>query len=115
MFLQEKILDINQRLEILENVKNIVIWGAGIHTVKMYEMTNLISYSIKNIVDMDEKKQGKKYFGFIVQNPKKGIDWQNVNAVVISVHGKEKTITEMLVNELGFSGQIIRESIFLPV
>ncbi len=107
MFLQEKILDINQRLEILENVKNIVIWGAGIHTVKMYEMTNLISYSIKNIVDMDEKKQGKKYFGFIVQNPKKGIDWQNVNAVVISVHGKEKTITEMLVNELGFSGQII--------
>ncbi len=107
MFFQEKLRDINQRLRVLENFKNIVIWGAGIHTAKMFEMTNIISYSIKNIVDIDEKKQGKKYFGFVVQNPRLGIDWQNVNAVVISVHGKEKIITEMLVNELSFGGQVI--------
>lgn len=34
MFFQEKVQDIDQRLEILENLKNIVVWGAGMHTGK---------------------------------------------------------------------------------
>lgn len=59
MFFQEKVQDIDQRLEILENLKNIVVWGAGMHTGKMFEMTNIFSYNIKDIVDMDEKKQGR--------------------------------------------------------
>lgn len=107
MFLQEKIQDINQRLQVLGNAQNIVIWGAGVHTGKMFEMTDITAYTIKSIVDIDGKKQGRKYFGFLVHDPLSEIEWQSVNAVVISVHGRESAITEMLVSDLGFGGQII--------
>lgn len=106
MFLQEKVNDINRRLKALENVSNVLIWGAGVHTCKLFEKTDIFSYDIKNIVDIDDKKQKDKYFGFTVSNPKK-IVWSSVGAVVISVPMKEGQIIKMLRNELGYTGNII--------
>lgn len=51
MFLQEKIQDINRRLKELRKTHNIIIWGAGRHTVKLFELTDMLSYDIKNIID----------------------------------------------------------------
>ncbi|MCH5256109.1 MAG: hypothetical protein J1D87_02405 [Lachnospiraceae bacterium] len=107
MLLQEKIDDINKRLKSLENVSNIVIWGAGMHTCKLFEKTELLSYKIKSVVDMDEKKQASFFFGFTIKSPEK-ITWSEVDAIVISVPNREKQIIEMLpkIGE-GFSGNII--------
>lgn len=107
MLLQEKVNNINKRLKTLENASNIVIWGAGMHTCKLFEKTELLSYNIKDIVDMDEKKQERVFFGFTIKNPEK-ITWSDVSAVVISVPNKENGITKMLTSsELDFSGNII--------
>ena len=106
MFLNERINDINERLKVLKNVSNIVIWGAGIHTGKLFEKTELLSYSIKDIVDISKTKKGNPCFGFVIKNPEE-IIWDNVEMVVISVPGKENQITDMLVKELKFSGDII--------
>ncbi len=105
-YIQEKVKDINARLCALQGVSNIVIWGAGIHTAKLFEKTNILSYSIANIVDIDERKQNEKYFGYIIRNPRE-ISWSGVNAVIISVCGKEKQIMKSL-TELGYLGSIVR-------
>lgn len=106
MFLQDKVNDINIRLKILGNFSNIVIWGAGVHTGKLLEKTDLLSYKIKGIVDKDKKKRGEHYFGFIIQSPE-DIIWSDVEAVVISVRNKEQEIQNTLVNELKFEGKVI--------
>lgn len=106
MFLQEKVCDINRRLKTLNAISNIVIWRAGQHTGKLFEYTEILSYDVKHIVDMDERKQGNSYFGFTIQKPEK-LSWEYAGAVVISVCGKEAQITDLLRNHLGFSGQIV--------
>jgi len=106
MFLQEKVSDINRRMKVLESASNIMIWGAGKHTCKIFELTDVLSYSIKGIVDISEEKQGNPCFGFIVQNPHT-VSWNDVGAVIISVPGQETQITEKLVGELRFSGNIV--------
>lgn len=106
MFLQQKLKDINKRLEVLDSASNIVIWGAGVHTNKLFEKSDLLSYRIKEIVDMDSVKQGKRFFGFIVKSPDK-IGWSDVDAVLISVPNKEKQIMESLRNKHGFSRKIL--------
>lgn len=69
MTIQEKIDEINRRLFLLDGLSEIVIWGAGVHTLKLFEKTKLLSYNIGNIVDIDESKQGEQYFGYVVKKP----------------------------------------------
>ncbi len=106
MFLQEKIVDINKRLKVLRDIKNIAIWGAGVHTCKLFEKAELFNYDIQKIVDIDESKHGDYFFGFIVESPY-GISWDNIQAVIISVPNREKQIAETLKKELKFSGKIV--------
>lgn len=106
MTIQEKIDEINRRLFLLDGLSEIVIWGAGVHTLKLFEKTKLLSYNIGNIVDIDESKQGEQYFGYVVKKPS-DIDWGGVNAAVISVFGRNFQIINSLVNDLKFTGQII--------
>lgn len=35
MFLQERVDEINKRLEILYEISAVVVWGAGVHTAKL--------------------------------------------------------------------------------
>lgn len=105
MFLQERAKEINEKLKELKNVSNIVIWAAGIHTAKLFERTQLLSYDISSIVDMNEKKHGDYFFGFVIENPEK-MCWSDVGAVVISVPNQEKKIREILRKQLGYQGII---------
>lgn len=106
MFLQEKINEINEKLKVLEDKTNIAVWGAGVHTCKLFEKTELLTYHVKYVVDIDDAKKGIRYFGFTINKPDEAA-WDNIGAVVVSVPGKEKQITEMLVNQFGFRGIII--------
>ena len=106
MFLQEKVYDINRRLKALNANSNIVIWGAGVHTCKLFEYTEILCYDVKSIVDIDEKKQENSYFGFIIQDPEK-IAWDQAGAVVVSAPGKENQIIDMLLNRFKYTGRIV--------
>lgn len=108
MFLQDKVDDINEQLRKLENVSDVIIWGAGVHTGKLFEKTDLLSYNIKGVVDVDDKKWGEKYFGFTIQSPE-DIVWNNIGALLISVMQKKQMqmITEALRNQFLFHGNIV--------
>lgn len=104
MFMREKIEDINRRLKLLEDCYNIVIWGGGYHTSKLFEKTELLSYPIKSVVGTQE--QGNFYFGFTINHPKE-IVWSEIDAVVVSAPGREEKVVHTLNNDLGFSGKIV--------
>lgn len=106
MFLQERVQEINDNLKSLEEAVSVVVWGAAIHTVKLFEKTALLSYNIKAVLDMDERKWGDYFFGWMIENPREA-DWEKIDAVVVSVPSQETIITEMLRNELRYEGDII--------
>lgn len=106
MFLQDRVREINDCLKGLTGKKNVVIWGAAIHTAKLFEKTELLSYNIKAILDINEKKWGERFFLWQIESPKKA-DWGTIDAVVVSIPNKEADIIEMLRNELQYSGDIV--------
>lgn len=107
MLLQEKIREMDKKFEILGGIPHVAVWGAGVHTGKLFEKSSLLSYSVKTIVDIDEAKRGRQYFGFTVKNPRE-VAWDDVGVVVISVPGKEEAVTRILTEELGYGGIIVR-------
>ena len=106
MFMQEKIKDIDERLEVLAQYSHIMVWGAGIHTSRLFERTHLLSYRVQGVVDIDARKQGEYYFGFTVQSPEE-IFWNDVDVVVISVPNREQEIKSVLTKRLNFTGYIL--------
>lgn len=106
MFMQEKIKDIDERLEVLAQYAHIMVWGAGIHTSRLFERTHLLSYRVQGVVDIDARKQGEYYFGFTVQSPEE-IFWNDVDVVVISVPNREQEIKSVLTKRLNFTGYIL--------
>lgn len=106
MYLQNKIEEINDKLMALKSAENIVVWGGGFHTAKLFEKTDLLSYHIKAVLDIDPRKQGEYFYGWIIENPKE-IVWEEIDAVVISAPKFEKNITVMLRTEFRFTGDIV--------
>lgn len=106
MFLQERAQEINDCLKGLAGKATVAVWGAAIHTAKLFEKTELLSYNIKAILDIDEKKWGDYFFGWKIEDPCKA-DWMRIDAVVISVPNREMDIIRMLRYELQYKGDII--------
>ena len=57
MFLQEKVKEINEKLNALKDISHVAVWGAGVHTCKLFEKSNLLSYSVKTIIDINKEKR----------------------------------------------------------
>ena len=90
MFLQEKINEINEKLKVLEDKADIAVWGAGVHTCKLFEKTELLTYCVKYIVDMDDAKKGIRYFGFTINKPDEVV-WDKT----VMLYGREIVIFSM--------------------
>lgn len=106
MELEQKIQKINLKLrQSLKGKENIVVRGSGIHTEKLLCLTCIIDFWDKiSIVD-------KRPYGVIGNKTVKGIDeiqWNLVDAVVISSLTYQKDMeNELLANE-SFNGEIIQ-------
>lgn len=106
MFLQERVEEINRSLSVLEKASCVAVWGAGVHTAKLFEKTELLSYKINFVLDTDERKKGEPFFGWSVQNPGETA-WDKIDAVVISVPNQESDIVGMLKNEFDYTEIIV--------
>ena len=105
MYLEECIEKINDKLRSLERKKNIVIWGAAENTVKLFQHTDIIKYNITTIVD--NGKFGQKFFGKLILAANE-VDWNLVDAVVISSFYREDEIFIELTDKFHFAGITIR-------
>lgn len=73
---------VNQRLQPLAGARRIIIWGGGMHTEFLYQLTDLFADPGRRfiIVDSDPLKQGKSWRGIPILSPDAlaGVDWRDI-------------------------------------
>jgi len=83
---------VEERISKLPDLGNFVIWGAGLHTEILYQISSL--FRCKNrrfiIVDSDPLKQGKRWRGIPIENPQQltSIDQSNTHVLISSYSGQ---------------------------
>lgn len=89
--------DVNRKLNQTEKKPKCVIWGAGLHTEFLYQLTSLFHNSSTEyaIIDSDPLKQGKSWRGIHIYHPEtlSTVDWPNA-LLVISSYGSQNIIAE---------------------
>ncbi len=92
MFLEEKIREINQRLEKAGNGK-IAVWCLGVHTEKLAEYTDLLKYNIKFFIDKNADMYGKDFeiYGKPVRSPREAAH-ADIDYIVISTYKYQNEI-----------------------
>lgn len=105
MYLEEKVIQMNARLEQLKGKNNIIIWGAAENTIRLLQYTTLAQYAVTDFVD--NGKAGEQFCGKTVKAPGEVV-WNGVDAVVISSFYHENSIEEELRKGYGFVGIIVK-------
>lgn len=105
MYIEENAKYINDCLLQLKDKKNIVIWGAAENTVRLFQYTDILKYQISYIVD--NMKAGFHLFGRTILSPKE-IQWNDMDAVVISSFYHENEIEKELINKYGYNQCIVK-------
>lgn len=105
MYLEESIERINSKLAVLKGKQNIAVWGAGENTVRLFQYTDILKYNIQIIVD--NGKYGNLFYGKIVLSADK-VEWNNIDAVVISAFYKEDEIFDELKSNYLYDKTILR-------
>lgn len=106
MYREDLIHSINEKLRGIRGKKT-VLWGAAETSVRLYQYTELCLYPLMHIVDRDTSKIGSDFFGYKIQDPQT-IQWENVEAVIVSSYYGEEKICEELKSKYGYNGMIVR-------
>lgn len=104
MFLEQAVDDINNKLEVLDNGSNVVLWGAGENAVRLFQYTRLLAFNQLQIVD--KTLFGQTFFGKIVRKPE-DILWDSMDAVIVSAFVGADEISMELAEKYDFKGHII--------
>lgn len=105
MYRDDLILSINEKLKRIKG-KKAVLWGAAETSVRLFQYTELGLYPLMHIVDKDSCKTGSDFFGYRVQDPQT-VQWESVEAVVVSSYYGEEKICEELISKYGYNGTVI--------
>jgi len=105
MYLETNIELINKKLKVLGDKKNIAIWGGSENTVKLFQYTEITKYKIDTIID--NGKKGNCFFGKVILAANE-VDWDSIDAVVISSFYREDEIFAELTEKFHFCKTIIR-------
>ncbi len=90
-----------KKIESWPNTSRMVIWGGGVHTEFLYQITPLFQQNFQReylIVDSDPLKQGTSWRGLAIVSPAnlKDIDWNDCLLVISSYGGQESIIEATL-------------------
>lgn len=94
---------IETRLQRLKEARRCALWGAGIHTEFLYQLTSVFRPDSQyTLVDMDPLKRGRTWRGLPIQDPKllAAEDWSNSDAFVPSSYQHHDSIVKSA-RELG--------------
>lgn len=91
----DSLKNIEEKLQRLENARRCVLWGAGIHTEFLYQMTSIFRPEIEYaLVDIDPLKQGKTWRGLAIHDPQvlSGASWSEGDFFVPSSYQHHDSI-----------------------
>ncbi len=92
---------------IIRSKQRIILWGAGSHTLKLFETTRLSKVRIGAIVDDTLSLQGKYIKGFRINSPGVISPDLNLPILISSMHFQEQ-IAHRIQHQLGLANRIIR-------
>ena len=101
---KEKIDYINELVNNLEG-NNVAIYGAGEHTIRLLEDTDLSNKKIKFIID--SYKRGTDFYGFRVISPEDIKDY-DIKVVILSSFNFQEEMYAKLRNKVNYKGKIIK-------
>ncbi len=104
MYLEESIKRINEKLAILKGRQSVAVWGAAENTVRLFQYTDIAKYKIETIID--NGKCGETFWGKAVLHADK-VNWDTIDAIVISAFYKENEIFNELKNKYSFDKVIV--------
>lgn len=104
--------DVNRRIAALPAHRRCVLWGGGMHTEFLYQVTSLFRTDPAReyaIVDSDPLKQGKSWRGVPIQaaDALADVDWQDT-LLVISSYGSQDVIAKVAADRGVPSDRIVR-------
>lgn len=105
MYLEEMICIINDNLTVLKGKKKIAIWGVCENTVKLFWYTDINQYDVDCFID--NGKFGQPFFGKTVLRADE-VNWDMIDAVVISAFYRENGILCELTDKWHYNGTIVR-------
>lgn len=103
--IENRIDNINLEIRKLEKEEKICIYGAGDHTVSLFEYTCALESNITHVVDIG--KVGEKFYGYLIKHPE-SIKSMNVDCIIISSFRFQEEIFNYLVNDLKYKGRIMK-------
>ncbi|MDI1231805.1 MAG: class I SAM-dependent methyltransferase [Methylobacter sp.] len=94
--------EVARKIESWPRASRIVIWGGGMHSEFLYQVTPLFQQDLQCeyiVVDSDPLKQGKSWRGLPILNPDviQDVDWDDC-LLVISSYGGQEAIARAAVN-----------------
>lgn len=105
MYYQEKVAEINAKLEFLMGRGRTVVWPCGFHTIQMFAYTDLSKY-FEQLEFVDKGRSGQIFMGKVIKAPEE-IKWDDVECVVVSTFGNQESILNTLKNEIYFRKRIL--------
>lgn len=103
--LSNKIKVINRILNNIDENSSIVIYGAGEHTNKLLQYTDILNKNIMYIVD--KSKYNYKLYGKFVK-PIESILTDKPDHIIISSYSYQEEICNFLIDELNYRGKIVK-------
>lgn len=104
-FLEDKIEEINKTFREILPGKKVLIRGAGAHTKKLFEYSNLLQFS--NSIIADRYSYGRKFFGKNIVNMQE-VDMNAIDVAVISSLQYQNEMENELLNKYKFRGKIVK-------
>jgi SAM-dependent methyltransferase len=83
--------DYKELNKLIENQNQVLVWGAGMYTLRLMQDSPLAECNIISFLDKDSKKQGNKINEILIQSPNQILK-QLPDAIIIiasALHGKE--------------------------
>jgi len=96
-FWYDSLKKIETRLQSLKETRRCALWGAGIHTEFLYQLTSVFRSDCQyTLVDMDPLKRGKAWRGVPIQDPKllASENWSDSDAFIASSYQHHDAIVK---------------------
>lgn len=106
MYYDEKLVEMNERLRVLEDGGKAVIWPCGRHTAELYFRSELSRYA-GQLQFVDINQENRFFLGQTVSRPSE-IKWEEISYVFVSTLRLQQEIALEAASQPAFSGEIIK-------
>lgn len=109
---QQAVRNVVEKIDRLRDSQHCIIWGAGLHTEFLYQLTPLFNANPAQqfiLIDSDQQKQGKTWRGISIFSPEALLNSDLGNTpIVISTYRNQEAVAKQIIKLTGNNANIVR-------